>query len=289
MKKNNNNIGSFIKLHDEEFLNNQRIAGKVVADTLTLLENEVKNKTKLSLIELNKLGEEFIYSHDGCTPTFKGYRSFPNGICISVKSNSLKEYQLVHGIAIDYVLQEGDLVSFDLGATYKEAIADSAITCIYGAPNSDQDIEIVDVCNNALYEGIKAVSIGKQVGVIGNAINKYITSKSNFKVITNYGGHGISIDNDGKGVPHAPPFIANKAKINEGIRICAGMSLAIEPLICVKDPETKVLSDNWTVITPFGMNAHFEHTIFVHNDSVEIITWREQDIKNKYTRKIKFN
>src|SRR5688572_2444687 len=121
---------SLVRLKSDHWLNRQRVAGKVVADTLTLLEQLVKNKTTQSLLELNKIAEEYI-TNNNCTCTFKGFKGFPAGVCISINK------QLVHGIPTDYKLQDGDVVSFDLGATFEGAIADSALTCIYGTPKSD--------------------------------------------------------------------------------------------------------------------------------------------------------
>src|SRR5271170_2901658 len=115
----------FVKLKDQDWLERLRVAGKCVSSVMTLLETLVKEKTTLSLNELNAFAEDHILKQD-CTPTFKGYHGFPAGVCISVNE------QLVHGIPTDYKLKEGDLVSFDFGATFKGAIADSAITCIYG-------------------------------------------------------------------------------------------------------------------------------------------------------------
>lgn len=266
MRTQNNLIGSFIQLHDEKFLQNQRIAGKVVAKALNLLENLVKEKTKLSLIEMDKIVEAFIVKNE-CTPTFKNYKSFPNSCCFSVNK------QLVHGIATDYILQEGDLISFDLGATYNGAIADAAITCIYGNAIDTSHIKLIETTKLALNNAIGNIKIGDRIGSIGN--NIYNTARKNgFKVIENYGGHGIGISINGDGIAHASPFISNKDEINNGIRITPGLSIAIEPLLVIgHSNKTHVLQDNWTVICA-DYCAHFEHTVFIHKDHVEIITDR---------------
>lgn len=259
------NESSYIILHDDSWLEKQRIAGKVVADTLFLLETLVKAKTKLSLIELNNMAEDYIINNQ-CIPTFKGYKGFPAGVCCSVNK------QLVHGIPTNYILQEGDVVKFDLGATFEGAIADSAITCIYGEPLNKEHIRLVETCEGALYAGIKAIKIGNHIGCIGAAIHKF-TKNSGFSSIVAYGGHSIDYNR-----PHAPPFIANKAEQNEGIRIQPGLVIAIEPLLCMgNDNFTSVDKfDNWTVNCR-DVSAHFEHSVFVHNDSVEIITYRDNE------------
>jgi len=269
-------MSGFFKLKDAQWLENQRVAGKVVAQALMLLENEVKNKTKLTTLELSRLAENFILSKD-CLCTFKNYKGFPEAVCISVNK------QLVHGIPDNYTLQEGDVIKFDLGATYKNAIADSALTCIYGEPIKSEHIKLIESTEEALLKGIKSIDMDCQIGSIGHAINK--SAKNNgFNIINNYGGHGICNHEDGSGMPHAPPFVANKANTNEGIRFAPGLVLAIEPLLCIGSPETKTSNDKWTVTTE-GINAHFEHSVFIHEDHVEIITWREG---SSYPNKIYF-
>lgn len=255
------------KLKNKEWLEKQRVAGKIAANALSMLEHLVKERTEKSLLELDRLAYEYINDH-GCQPTFLGYHNFPNSCCISVNK------QLVHGIPTNYVLQEGDLVSFDLGATYQESIADTAITCIYGEAKSEY-VKLVSACETALMEGINAIAVGKRLGVIGNAI--YKSARNNgFSVVTQYGGHGICNHADGKGMPHAPPFVSNKASSDEGIRIQPNMVLAIEPLLVLGGSTgTKVDKDGWTVWSE-NISAHFEHSVFIHEDHVEIITDRRK-------------
>ncbi len=251
---------SVIHLKDNDWLLKQRVAGKIVAGTLKLLESKVLEGTTKSMLELNALAEEFIYSNK-CTPTFKNYKGFPAGVCISINE------QLVHGIPTDYILKDGDVVSFDLGATYEGAIADSAVTCIYGEPKSLEHVKLIKATEEALMRGIAAIEVGNRLGCIGNAIAKCAKSYE-LGLVSNYGGHGLDWN-----IPHAAPFVANKAEINEGIRITEGLAIAIEPMLTIGAPNTKVLDDGWTVVTN-GIGAHFEHSVFVHKDSVEIITDR---------------
>lgn len=259
---------TLIKLKDTDWLERQRIAGACVGKVLTTLNKlVVENIPNLSLRDLEAEALRQIID-DKCTPTFQGYKGFPGVICLSVNK------QLVHGIPSDYLLQEGDVIKFDLGATYEGAIADSAVTTIYGKPKSTKHVELIESCQNVLYEAIKSIKIGKQLGCIGYAIHRYVSSKTNFGLVTSYGGHGID-----ENIPHAPPFVANKAKQNEGPRIQSGMTLAIEPMLTIGSPQTSLSKDGWTVLTE-NINCHFEHTIFIQDDNVEIITWRENE-KNK--------
>lgn len=259
-------MGNICKLHDNEWLRRQRIAGKVAGQTLSLLEKLVKEKTIKSLRELDKIAEEFIVAN-GCLPTFRGYRGFPASVCISVDND--ESHALVHGIPSDYILQESDIVSFDLGATFEKAISDTAITCIYGSPKLERHVKLVQDTKEALTKGIQSIMVGKRLGVIGNAIYKFLSPKS-YGVINNYGGHSLDYD-----IPHAFPFVPNKSSINEGIHIKAGMTLAIEPMAVLDGSiKTWVGNDDWTVFSERA-SAHWEHTIFVHENHIEIITLRE--------------
>jgi methionyl aminopeptidase len=263
MRTNNINLlNGFVDLKSEDWLQKQRIAGKITAGALSLLQKLVKQRTDASLLELNQIAETFIQDNK-CSCTFKNYKGFPAGVCISVNN------QLVHGIPTDYHLQEGDIVSFDLGATYEGAIADSAITCIFGDPKKQEHLRLVEICHQSLLKGIAAVAVGKKIGCIGDAI--YKSSKdSGFNLIQQYGGHGISWDK-----PHAEPFVANRSHPDVGIHIQAGLTIAIEPMLIMGDTATHIDKDGWTV---WGKNlsSHWEHTIYVHSDRVEIITQREE-------------
>ncbi len=262
-KTNNfNNIG-FIKLKGEDWLQKQRLAGKVLAKIMNDIEVLIKSKTNMTLLDINDFAENEILKNN-CTPTFKGYKGFPNAICIS------KNRQLVHGVAKPGdKLEEGDVITFDFGVTFENAIADSATTMIYGTPKCKDHEKLVQATKACLQAAIDSIKIGSQLGVIGNAI--YKTARMNgFNVITSYGGHGLCW-----GKAHAPPFVANKAEINEGIRIVPGMSIAIEPLLVPANCSinSKILDDGWTVVTD-DVSAHEEHSLFVHEDHVEIITKR---------------
>ena len=262
---------SFITLKNQNWLDKQRIAGKIAAQTLTALQRKVEEKTTDSLIELNEFAEKIITDAGG-SPTFKGYKGFPAGVCISVNK------QLVHGIPTNYHLQDGDVISFDLGVTIEGAIADTALTCIYGNPKSENHLLLVKATAETLMKGIEAIEVGKKLGVIGNAIWRNAKGYG-FSVITKYGGHGLEWN-----FPHAPPFVENKSDPETGIRIQPGLAIAIEPMLVIGSTETKTLDDGWTVVTN-DIGCHHEHSIFVHEDRVEIITWRESE---PYPKEIPF-
>lgn len=250
----------FFTLKNEDWLKKQRVAGKIAASTLSMLELCIKNKDTRSVLELNNVAEHMIEDAGGSC-TFKGYKGFPTGVCISINKH------LVHGIPNDYKLQEGDVISFDLGVTIEGAIADTAITCIYGNPKLELHTKLLKATEDSLMKGIAAVAVGKRLGCIGNAIYKSARGDG-FAVVTKYGGHGLDWN-----IPHAAPFVENKAELDQGIRIQAGLAIAIEPMLVLNSPETRVLSDGWTVATN-DIGAHFEHSIFVHPNHVEIITDR---------------
>lgn len=254
---------SLVRLKDKDWLEKQRVAGRIAAETLLLLKNTLLVNSEVpTLLELNNMAEDYITQKGGLC-TFKNYKGFPAGVCISVNK------QLVHGIPNDYKLQNGDIVSFDLGVTIEGAIADTAITCIYGEPKSEKHVQLLQATEDALMKGIEAIKVGDRLGVIGQAIYKHSHAQG-FGVINNYGGHGLDWN-----IPHADPFVENKSDATRGIHIQPGLAIAIEPMLVLGSTATTTLSDGWTVVTP-DLSAHFEHSVFVHEDHVEIITDRSK-------------
>jgi methionyl aminopeptidase len=264
---------SLITLKDENWLTNQRVAGRVAAGALCLLENEVKQGTTKSLLELDKLAETYIRDN-GCTPTFLLYKNFPNSVCISVNKN------LVHATCTSYQLRDGDLVSFDLGATYikdkKGYVGDTALTIIYGEPKSAKHVELVKATKEALALAIASIKIGARLGIIGQTIYA-CARKYGLSVVDSYGGHGLDTASDGTAIPHSSPFVSNRSTENEGIRIAAGLVIAIEPLFVIgSSNKTKTLDDGWTVKCE-NICSHEENTVFIHEDHTEVITRRENE------------
>jgi methionyl aminopeptidase len=215
----------------------------------------LKDADKISLKDIEKSSLDILKSMD-CTPTFHNYKGFPGAVCLSVNKD------LVHGIPSDYILQNGDVVTLDLGATFEGAIADAAFTCIYGEPKDPKHMEMLTLCQSALNAGINAVAVGKRLGVIGSNIFKTARDKG-FGIVDEYGGHGINYNQ-----PHAPPFVSNKSRDNEGPIIQNWMNFAIEPMLIMGGSnKTKIAADGWTV---FGndIGCHFEHSICIDGEGI---------------------
>lgn len=264
MKLNTINVeaGNICFLHDDAWFQDQKIAATVLKKNMLLLKLLVEEKTKLTPFQLNKLVEENIIK-DGCEPTFLNYKGFPHSVCISLNK------ELVHGMGRDEPLQEGDVITFDFGVSYKNSSVDSATTMIYGTPRDKNHIKLIETTKKCLDNAIDTIKIGKRIGSIGNAI--YKTARDNgFSVINTFGGHAIGF---GKDKIHSYPFIANKDNIDSGLRFTSGMCLAIEPLLVPMNSstETKKSSDGWTIYTQ-EIGCHFEHTLSIIDDEVEVMT-----------------
>lgn len=256
MKVNTKIIGSeVITLHNDKFFENQKIAGKCVAE-IFCNSQELLNKDLLNIKEIENMARD-IFKKYNALPTFHNYKGFPSLICISINDT------IVHGIVTDCILSPGDIISIDLGATYNGAIADAARTFIYKEPRLVSHVRMVQTCFDALDAGISAISIGNKIGSIGNAIYD-LCKKTNYGLLTNYGGHGLDINK-----PHASPFVANRDNSDSGARFDNGMSLAIEPMLVMGKPDTFVAKDGWSVKTKDkSWGAHFEDTIFIKDDKV---------------------
>ena len=250
----------FISLKDDEYFEKLKFSGMVAAKCLKIFKHLVDVKTpNLNLLDIEAECVKIIAKHD-CYPTFKGYNGFPGNVCLSVNK------ALVHGIPVDYVLKDGDVVTLDLGVhTECGVIADAAVSAIYGEPKHPDHPRMLSCCKVALQKAVEAIKVGKQLGCIGNAIYHHVKS-SGFKLIVDYGGHGID-----RHKPHSQPFVPNKSKINEGIRIQSGLSIAIEPMLVIGSNKTNRLSDNWTVEAK-DIACHWEHSVFVKEDGAHIMT-----------------
>ena len=249
----------FIKLKDEFWLNRQKHAGGCISSFLKECGELITSGTpNLSFKDLEDIALKQM-KLSGCTPTFLNYNGFPSAICVAANK------QLVHGPVTDYVLQEGDVISVDVGATFEGAIGDAARTWIYGEPKNKKHIALLKAGREALAAGQAAAKIGNRLGAIGNAIYR-VGTKAGLGVIQDYGGHGIDYDK-----PHSDPFVANKQSAKSGVRIAAGMSIAIEPMLVLGEAKTIEDDDGWTVRTP-SVGCHFENSVTIMEDGVHIIT-----------------
>ena len=208
--------------------------------------------------ELDRIVEKVIRDHQA-TPSFKGYNGFPAAICASVNE------VLVHGFPSKYDLKEGDIISVDIGACYKGYHGDSAWTYAVGEV-SEEAKHLMEVTKQSLYEGLKMVKAGVHLSDISNTIGEYVYSYG-YSVPYEYTGHGIGAN------LHEDPAIPNYGPKGKGPILKAGMTLAIEPMVHRGKPFTKVLDDDWTVVTKDGsLAAHYEHTVLVTEEGYEILT-----------------
>jgi len=234
-----------------------REAGRIVALTLSTLAQRVK--PGINTAQLEKWAVEVIHKHNAI-PSFKGYRGFPGAICVSVNE------EVVHGIpSRKRVLKEGDLVSIDVGVIYKGYQGDAAITVGVGKI-SEEAQRLIEVTKGALEAGIAQSKPGKHLGDVCWAIQNYVESRG-FNVIREYTGHGIGRQ------MHEEPQVPNFGVPGKGIRLKAGMTYALEPMVTTGSWEVEVLRDGWTVVTrDRSLSAHFEHTLAITDGEPEILT-----------------
>jgi methionyl aminopeptidase len=234
-----------------------RRAGRIVAGTIAEVTAAVR--PGITTEALDRVAEGYIRTQ-GALPSFKGYRGFPASICTSVND------QVVHGIPGERVLERGDLLSLDFGAIWQGYHADSAVTMFVGEPPTAEAEKLVRVTEEALETGIAQLVPGKHLSDIGNAIQQMVEG-AGFSVVREYVGHGI-----GRNLHEDPP-IPNYGPPGRGPEIAPGLVVAIEPMVNAGGWETRLLSDDWTVVTADGtLSAHFEHTIAVTDGSAEILT-----------------
>jgi methionyl aminopeptidase len=233
-----------------------REAGKIVALTHQELKKHIH--PGITTKELDSIAEKVIRKHDAI-PSFKGYNGFRGSICASVNE------ELVHGIPGSKVLQEGDIISIDIGAKYIGYHGDSAWT--YGVGTiSEENRRLLDVTEESLYRGLKEAKPGDRLSNISHAIQVYV-EENNFSVVREYVGHGVGQE------LHEDPQIPHYGPPNKGPRLKPGMVLAIEPMVNAGSRYVRTLEDDWTVVTVDGLRcAHFEHTIAITEEGYEILT-----------------
>ncbi|NLY87472.1 MAG: type I methionyl aminopeptidase [Clostridiales bacterium] len=234
-----------------------RVPCKITAEILRELADYIK--PGISTMDINEYVESRITNHD-MIPTFKGYGGFPAGACVSVNE------EVIHGIpSVNRILEEGDIVSVDIGATYKGYNSDAARTYPIGKI-SDEDSKLIEVTKQSFFEGIKYAKEGYKIRDIGHAIQKYAESFG-MGVVRDFTGHGTG------SALHEDPIIPNYGKPGRGAMIEKNMTLAIEPMITLGTYEVKVLGNKWTTVTADGKKAaHYENTILVTDGEPEILT-----------------
>src|SRR3954453_14361786 len=225
-------------------------AGQLVAETIALLGEALQPGITTS--ELDRIADEFIRDH-GAVPTSKGYRGYPAATCISPNS------MVVHGIPGGHRVEEGDLISVDVGVTLEGLVADSAYTYAVGEVD-DESARLLDVGKQAIDAGIEQARAGNRVGDISHAVQEVVEG-AGFSVVRSLVGHGV-----GRSY-HEEPQIPNFGEAGRGPLLQTGMTLAIEPMITARGPEVYLHDDEWSISTEDGsLAAHFEHTVAVAED-----------------------
>ena len=251
-----------VTIKSEREIELMREAGKILAKTHNELEKALKpGKTTW---DIDHLGEEIIRSY-GCIPSFKNYCGYPASICVSVN------HEVVHGIpSKKRVIQEGDIVSLDAGVIYKGYHSDAARTHGVGEISKEAK-QLIEVTRQSFFEGIKYAKAGNHLNDISTAVQAY-AEKFGYGVVRDLVGHGI-----GEHL-HEDPEVPNFARRRKGIRLQAGMTLAVEPMINIGRPGVRWLDDEWTVVTEDGsLSAHYENTILVGEDGPEILSLLPSD------------
>ena len=232
--------------------------GRILAATVGMLRREVR--AGVSTHALDVMAEEFIRSHKGATPAFKGLYGFPGSICSSINQ------EIVHGIpSKKRVLKDGDVVSLDVGVGYEGYFTDSATTVAVGDVDAET-ARLLQVTELALAAGIAAAVPGNHLGDIGSAVQT-VVEDAGFSVVRDLVGHGIGV------AFHEEPQVPNYGKPKRGLKLVPGLTLAIEPMVNVGGPQTRTLSDKWTIVTLDGScSAHFEHTVAITQDGNRVLT-----------------
>ena len=248
-----------IAIKNERELNVMRKACKITAAARALAGEMVR--PGVSTQQIDKAVHDFIVAQ-GAKPSFLGYHGYPASVCISVNNT------VIHGIPGGYVLQEGDIVSIDVGAYYEGFHGDCAATFPCGAI-STQAQKLIDVTKQSFFEGIRFATRGHRVSDISHAIQTYVESNG-FSVVRSFVGHGV-----GRKL-HEEPEVPNFGNPGRGPRLVPGMTLAVEPMVNVGTYDVRILKDGWTVVTADGkLSAHYENTVLITDGEPEILTVTE--------------
>jgi methionyl aminopeptidase len=239
-----------------EQIDAMRRAGRLVGHTLSTLVETIR--PGITLTELDALAERVIRGGGG-VPSFLGYHGFPATLCLSPNS------WVVHGIPNGYVLQDGDILSIDCGAIVEGWHGDAAVTVPVGQVD-EAARRLIETTERAMWAGIAQVRAGNRLSDIGHAVER-VAAAPGYGVVREYVGHGIGT------AMHEEPQVPNYGRPGRGLRLQAGLVLAIEPMVNEGGPETRVLDDGWTVVTRDGSrSAHFEHTVAITPEGPEVLT-----------------
>jgi methionyl aminopeptidase len=240
-----------VMLKTDAEIEEMRVAGRMTGETLAELKEMIRPGLSLKALDDFVLDK---YQRLGVTPTFLGYQGYEYTICASLNG------EIVHGFPTDRVLQEGDIISIDHGATMGGWVGDSAFTMGVGRVSKEAQ-RLMDVTQESLEVGIDIARVGVRKGDIGAAIQAVIEG-AGYGVVRNYTGHGVGH------AMHEPPNIPNHGRSGSGMIMRKGMVVALEPMATQGSPDTRVLDDGWTVCTADGkLAAHFEHTMALRDNA----------------------
>lgn len=251
-----------IQLKNSVQISEMREAGRITGEALLVAREHVCEG--ISTYELDKIIREYI-ERCGAKPSFLGYGGFPGSACISIND------EVIHGIpSKDRILQEGDIVKIDVGAYYKGYHGDAARTIPVGNV-SKEALRLIKATRDSFYAGIAAAKVGNRIGDVGSAIDELVKSYG-FSTVKRYIGHGVGHN------LHESPDVPNYGTAGRGVRICSGMTLAIEPMVNVGGENVVELPDGWTVKTAdHKLSAHYENTIAITDEGVLIMTQIDKD------------
>lgn len=245
-----------ISLKSPREIEKMRAAGRIVAEILESLRGLVK--PGVTTLSLDKFAESES-KRRGAKPAFKGYNGYSYSLCCSLNE------QVVHGFPSSKELEAGDILSMDFGVVYDGFYGDAALTVGVG-PISENASSLMKATEESLYMAIDAAVVGNRLSDISHAVQSYVEPRG-YSVVRDFVGHGI-----GRHL-HESPQVPNYGPPGRGVRLKAGMVLAIEPMINEKGADVKVLSDGWTAVTcDSGLSAHFEHTVAITENGPEILT-----------------
>ncbi|MBV6521057.1 MAG: Methionine aminopeptidase 1 [Gemmatimonadaceae bacterium] len=247
-----------ISLKSTRELELMALGGRILARTLELLRGHVM--PGVSTKDLDAIADEFIRSHPGALPAFKGLYGFPASACISINE------EIVHGIpSPKRVLQPGDLVKLDVGVKFEGYFTDAAITVPVGTVDANS-AHLIEVTQMALEAGIAAATVGNHIGDIGAAIES-VVSDAGYTTADDLVGHYVGTK------PHGDPQVPNFGKPKRGTKLMPGLTIAIEPMVNLGGSRTRTLRDRWTIVTADGSrSAHFEHTVAITDSGPLVLT-----------------
>ena len=252
-----------VTIKSPEQLELMREAGKILAKVHEQLGKELR--PGMSTYEIDRIGEEMIRSF-GCIPSFKNYCGYPASVCVSI------DEEVVHGIpSREKFIQEGDIVSLDIGVIHKGYHSDAARTHAVGTVSKEAEL-LMERTRQSFFEGMKYATAGRHLHEISRAIGDYAESFG-YGVVRDLCGHGIGTH------LHEDPDIPNFRQFRRGIKLRPGMTLAIEPMINIGTADVAWLDDEWTVVTQdMSLSAHYENTIIITDGKPEILTLTDSEI-----------